>query len=361
MVGHQPGLVEPHPRVDEPERDRLELVDLAPERLALLRVAHRVLERRAPDPDRARRERHARLLEPPQQPSEPRALLADPPVDGAGRSPAGRARRPGSTGSRAWGSACRARSPRRPSRTTNAVMPFERVPGRHRREHEVPLGERRARDPGLAAVQPVDVPVAFGVRRDRRGVRTRLRLGDREPAQRGLGTGERTDPALALLVGPHPQDRAGEEAVARDRVRDRAVAPGEFLPDQALRQDALEPPAAEGFGEVVAGEADRGRFADHVPGELLGLVVVTRDGTDLAFGEVVGEIDQVAFDLAHAAASASARTVRTSFAFASSVVTPDSRQASRRSRTCSTEPTRQSSSIIASGTRPAASALRPSR
>src|SRR6185503_948812 len=206
-----------------------------------------------------------------------------------------------------------------------------------------------------------DVAVAFGVRRDRRGVRTRLGLGDREPAQRRLGSGERTDPALALLVGPHPQDRAREEAVARDRVRDRAVAPRELLPDQALRQDALDAAAAERVGQVETGEADLGGLAVDVPRELLGLVVVRRDGTDLALGEVVREIDEVPFDLAHAAASASARTVRTSRAFARSVVTPDSRQTSRRSRTCSTEPTKQSSSIIASGTRPEASVLRPSR
>jgi hypothetical protein len=69
-----------------------------------------------------------------------------------------------------------------------------------------------------------------------------------------------------LLVGPHPKDRAGEEAVARDRVRDRAVAPGELLPDQALRQDALDAAAAEGLGQVEAGEADLGGLAVDVPG-----------------------------------------------------------------------------------------------
>src|SRR3954453_17358213 len=82
VQGQQPRLIERHLRVDQPEADGLELVDLRAEGLALLRVVDGVLERRAPDPDRIGRKRHARPLERAHHPVEALPLVADPTILG---------------------------------------------------------------------------------------------------------------------------------------------------------------------------------------------------------------------------------------------------------------------------------------
>ena len=75
--GHQPRLLELELRVREPERDGLELVDPAPERLALARVLDGELERRAAEAERARGELDAGDVEDPHQAGEALALLAE--------------------------------------------------------------------------------------------------------------------------------------------------------------------------------------------------------------------------------------------------------------------------------------------
>ena len=106
----------------------MELVDRLAERLPLLGVVDRVLERRTAEAAGARRELHPRLVEDAHEPAEAVTLGAETQVLGDEArlevELAGRKQRPPSFGSR--GPRTR---PSSPASTTNAVIPLEREPG----------------------------------------------------------------------------------------------------------------------------------------------------------------------------------------------------------------------------------------
>jgi hypothetical protein len=106
----------------------LELVDRLAERLPLLGVVDRVLERRTAEAAGARRELHPRLVEDAHEPAEAVTLGAETQVLGDEArlevELAGRKQRPPSFGCR--GPRTR---PSSPASTTNAVIPLEREPG----------------------------------------------------------------------------------------------------------------------------------------------------------------------------------------------------------------------------------------
>ena len=212
-VAHQQArLVEGQLRVDEPERDRLELVDRLAERLALPRVGHGVLERGASDPERVGRELHPRPLEAAHQP----ARTPGPPRRAGGRrarsSPRAGARPPGSSGCPSSAGAGRGRSPRRllEHERGDAARAGARGDGG---EDRADLGHRGVADVALAPVEDVAAVDLAGLGDDRCGVRAGAGLGDRERSGRRVAG--RT--AAAASAGAAPRCRA--PAAARRRTR----------------------------------------------------------------------------------------------------------------------------------------------
>ena len=172
-------------------------------------------------------------------------------------------------GTPSWGASSHGRTPVVLS-TTNDVMPFARVPRRHGRVHEV-----RGRPSGAPLTHVFcpsarTVAVARGRGRDRRGVRARSRLGDREPGHRRDPRCRAVDPALAAASGvPIARIGPAKNEALLDRATRSARHPRRAPQRSGTGADALHAAAAVAFRQVVAGEPDLRGPADHVGGELL--------------------------------------------------------------------------------------------
>jgi hypothetical protein len=291
-----------------------------PELLALARVAQRLLERALGEAERQRRDADAPGVERLMKLTKPSPSVAEQvlgrhldvledQLGGVGRAPAelvlllarpeaGRA------------SAATRRADAEPRTLSRSAVSFVRMnelmpsfpPRVGHRGHDEHLADRRVRDEPLAAVEHVVPFCGTAVVRVPPASLPGVGLGEAEPAQHAAA-GEQRDVALALLLVAEVVDRRGAERRVRgDRDRVRRVDLGHLVDgDDVARQ--VQPGAAHLLGPRHAEEAELAHALDVLPGELRDLVVVGRDGRDLALGEaadhvahgdvLVGEVEAV--------------------------------------------------------------------
>ena len=173
--------------------------------------------------------------------------------------------------------------PNRQYSTRNAaerlLLAFERG------EHEVQPGLAAVRDPVLGPVQDVVVAVAVGLGLHVAGVAAGLRLAQAERADH-VAAGEPAQVVLLLLVGAVLDDRLADQRVL-DGHDDAVggVGPRDLLHRQrVLDGPAPAPPYSVGTSSPISPSLPILR--DVLGGELLGLVVLGRDRSDLALGEL---------------------------------------------------------------------------
>src|SRR6266536_1968765 len=291
VPGQQARLVELQLRVSESERDGLELVDRLPEGIAALRVLDCVFEGGAADPERVRSKLHAGPVEGAHETVEAVALLAQTSVLGDEAVLEEEL-------ARGKAAAAHLRQQLASNEALVAVLEHERRdplrtrPGGDRREDDAEVGDGGVADELLVAVQHVAPVHAGRPRGDRGRIGAGLRLGDRERARRRPRAAERRQPPLLLLLVAEGENRPRKEPALGDHERDRAVAPGELLEDQAALAQGLDAAAAVLDGKVIAGEPDLGGLVDELPRELLRLVVVQRDRAQLLARELPRDGDQ---------------------------------------------------------------------
>ena len=154
---------------------------------------------------------------------------------------------------------------------------------RHRGDHEA-LAHTAVCDEALGAVD--DVMTALSHRRGlgAAGVGAGIRLGEAEAAEHLAAREARHETAL-LLLGAEVHDRRGAEGrVRRDGDRVRRADACEFL-DRDHEADLVESRPAELLGPRDPEQPEVGHLLHIVPGELLGVVEVARDRSDLLTGE----------------------------------------------------------------------------
>ena len=297
MVGHQPRLVDLHPRIDEPKRDGLVGVDRRAERLALLGVLDGVVERCASHANLARCQQHTRLVELLHQATKALALAADATIlrqkdvleeDLVRRNAAlaelvqlvadAKALVTGLDDERRDALRARARG--------------------DRREDEVVLGHAGVRDPRLRAIQQVATLDGLGVCRDRAGIGARLGLGRRECTELRVGSAERRYPTRLLRLGTELDNDARKERGRANKVANRRVAVRQLLMDQAGSREVGDAAATKFFRQVVRGEPKLGGLVKRLPRRLLRLVVVRSDGPNLLLGKRARKRNELLLNIA---------------------------------------------------------------
>jgi len=279
-VHEQPRRIELRARSGETPLDHLELADRLAERLSLLRIGDRNVERRAAEPDRESADpdppavqHDLRVLEALAVTADAVGLIHTDVLEDQLR----RVRRVEAhlllalAGSEPF---CSATDPERGEPA---------IPGAC--EHHRESRERSVGDELLGPAH--DVLVTFesspGLHADRVG--TGRRLGQR-PAAEVLAACERREPACLLLLAGSDQKVADAERVVRgDRQRDRPVSRPELFHDHRDREH-LEPRAAVLDRNREAGEPERRELREELERKHLLLVPTVGVGRDPRADEV---------------------------------------------------------------------------
>jgi hypothetical protein len=128
-----------------------------------------------------------------------------------------------------------------------------------------------------------------------------IRLRGGEGGERRPLPAQRREKARLLLLAADLEDRIGEEAARGDERAEAAVAPRELLDDQAIGDEALDPPAAIGLGKHVRSEPELGRLV-HEPDLRLDVRLVhsARNRPQLALGKLMRKRYEIALLIADA-------------------------------------------------------------
>ncbi|MCO5556213.1 hypothetical protein L7F22_009759 [Adiantum nelumboides] len=250
----------------EDELGVLERADRRAERLALLDVGQRLVQRRAGRRDTRDRDRQALLGQLLDQLDEALPLLGPEQVRHRDLD-VGEGQLRGVLGVLAElvqvAAALEALHPALEHEQAHALVLLRRV-GLHRGDDQVgvdPVG-----DEGLRAVDDVVVAVADRRRRHRRQVRADARLGHGDGEDR-LAADDARQPALPLLVGT-----VGEQVGQHDVVVQGQAEAGpcgadtqQLLADDGVEPEVLDPAAAELLGRVDAQEAVRTGGGEQLP------------------------------------------------------------------------------------------------
>lgn len=153
-------------------------------------------------------------------------------------------------------------------------------------QHYVHIGRTGAGDELLHAVHDVVVAVANGPCGQCGRVRARAGFGEAVAAERVHRAQPGQDP-VALRVVAEPVDHPADHVVDGQIARDRRAAGGERLEDERRVQPA-ESGAARVLGDVHPAHAELCRLAEHVDGEVLGLVPFQRVRGEVLRREVRG-------------------------------------------------------------------------
>ena len=130
--------------------------------------------------------------------------------------------------------------------------------GAHQQRHQV--GAHRMRDPGLVAVDLVDVAGAHRARLQRGEIGAGVRLGEHRRRQH-LAGGDLRQPLALLLFGAAAEDQLGGDLRAGAERADADIAARQLLGDHAHRFLA-EPHAAELLGDGEAEHAELRHLRD---------------------------------------------------------------------------------------------------
>src|ERR1700694_817434 len=181
-----------------------------------------------------------------------------------------------------------------PRRNDEAGLTARPEPGFDDRHHNMDTGDPPVGDEHLL---PVDHPIAvlaYSPRLHRGHVRTGVGLGHGECSDCRFLDGAETDwqPGEDLLGRALREDRRDRKARALQSQCNARAAPGELLrhkrrhDPRRIRERLLQ--------ELHTVETDLGCFLHAGPWELLGLVVLSRHGADLLFGEIVDPVPDLA-------------------------------------------------------------------
>ena len=158
-------------------------------------------------------------------------------------------------------------------------------------EDQEAVGVVAEADPGLLAVQDVDVALAAGGAAHRRHVAAGVGLGQPEGAHlRPLGQGSQ-QALLLLLAAPLVDARAAEPVVHRGRRADRGVDVLQLLHHQAQRQVVHARPAVP-LGHRDARQPQPGQLGEGVGVVALEPVVLLDDLGELGAHEAASGLDQ---------------------------------------------------------------------
>ena len=151
------------------------------------------------------------------------------------------------------------------------------------REDDRQIRDAAAGDEALRAIDHVFVAVAHRAGLDCAGVGAGVGLGQRERAEPQLAVvaGAERQEALALLLGADHRDRGRRQPADLGAQRDAGAAPGELFGGDHRGDARLRGLPAQRH----AGQPDFGRLGRHIPGELVALVILLRDGAHLIGGE----------------------------------------------------------------------------
>ena len=162
-----------------------------------------------------------------------------------------------------------------------AMAGFLRI-GAHQQRHQV--GAHRMGDPGLVAVDLVDVALAHRAGLDRGEIGAGVRLGEHGGRQHFAG-GELRQPFFLLLGGAAAEDQFGGDLRARAERADADIAARQFLGDHAHGLLA-EPHAAEFFRDGEPEHAELGHLRDDLERDVaVGAVPGLRVADHFAVGE----------------------------------------------------------------------------
>src|SRR5207245_5595670 len=135
------------------------------------------------------------------------------------------------------------------------------------------------------------VAYARGARLHGQRVRAGVGLGQPQASKhQAVWIRELGKPPPFLFFGAAGSDARDRKRHRLDARCDTRAAPAELFVEDQLGQE-VEALAAVLLGDECRGaESELMRFLDHVVGKLLGLVVLSRNGTDFLFSELVGEL-----------------------------------------------------------------------
>ncbi len=150
--------------------------------------------------------------------------------------------------------------------------------------HQRGIGHAAVGDPRFRSVDDVAVALAHRTRRQRRRVRSRLRLGQRVAADL-FAAREWREKFFFLLLGPEAMKRiAVQRILHRENDPGRGANARNLFDDDGVG-DVVEARAAFGFRQRHCGKAQLRRLAERLAGELPGLVDLARQRFYFAFGE----------------------------------------------------------------------------
>ena len=159
------------------------------------------------------------------------------------------------------------------------------------REREVVARDVEEADPHLRAAEHVVVAVPPARRVHVRHIRAGAGLGHAGAGEH-LPLRERDEVALLLLLGAVAEDRVPDEAAReRQRARDHVAVARDLLHQRRVR-DVVEAGAAVLGGDDPAGEAELAGLLDDLLRETLLAVVVGDAGRHLALRPVARQVDQ---------------------------------------------------------------------
>ena len=163
-------------------------------------------------------------------------------------------------------------------------------------DHHHQVRRAAVRRPRLRARQHPVIALPHRPRAQRRGVRARVGLGQREAAQ-PLAARHRPQPALLLRRrAVAQQHRRGDRAVDTHGHRDARVRRRQLLQRQQIG-DRVEPHAAVLLGHRHPEEAEPAQLVDHIAREMLGAVPLRRLRLDARERELPRQIDDLALRL----------------------------------------------------------------
>ena len=152
-----------------------------------------------------------------------------------------------------------------------------------RGENRVIVGDTAVRDELLGAVEDVRIAVKLCRHGERRGVRSRARLGEAEGPQAALVQDVEETPLLVVVAAD--DDRiCAEHTTGQYRRSDTGVSSCKLFADHGLA-DEVDPGPAEFLGHADGEKPDLVQFLYDFPGELIPLVVVDGMGGDLLIGK----------------------------------------------------------------------------
>jgi hypothetical protein len=150
------------------------------------------------------------------------------------------------------------------------------------------VGHRGVRDPQLCSVNEVVISFSHGSGADGRDIRSGVRFGNSETADR-FAAHQRRNPFLFLFLVPEFQQCQCRPDLHVDGDAQSAVSPSDFFRDQSKREES-QTVAAVLFRNDGAKEPQFSHFEKQVLAEIALSVVRCRRRRDLFLGELARQI-----------------------------------------------------------------------